>query len=192
MARSTKPGQHSISLSPVTSTVELALWRWRQHWFLLLMTGLGIVAAVMIVCAVPLFSEVMLTAGLRNTLTATPTSSEMTLEVDSAGLSTDGVNQIGQQVLPVVPQFLKSYLSGPPEREITTPNFGFISPPEDGNLVSLEAFSMHESASHLSIVQGRLPETTSQDVEVAITPETAKELHVGVGSVITIQLSYYT
>src|SRR5579884_177625 len=192
MARSTKPGQHSISLSPVTSTVELALWRWRQHWFLLLMTGLGIVAAVMIVCAVPLFSEVMLTAGLRNTLTATPTSSEMTLEVDSAGLSTDGVNQIGQQVLPVVPQFLKSYLSGPPEREITTPNFGFISPPEDGNLVSLEAFSMHESASHLSIVQGRLPQTTSQDVEVAITPETAKELHVGVGSVITIQLSYYT
>lgn len=192
MARSTKPGQQRIGLSPMTSTVALATRRWRQHWFLLLMTGLGIVAAVMIVCAVPLFSEVMLTAGLRNTLTATPTSSEMTLEVDTAGLSMDGVDHISQQVTPVLPQFLKNYLSGPPEREIDTPNFGFISPPPSNDLAVLDAFSMGEAASHLTIVQGRLPQTTSQGIEVAITPETAQALHLSVGSVITIQLSYYT
>src|SRR5258708_663270 len=110
MARSTKPGQHRINLSPVTSTVALAFGRWRQHWFLLLMTGLGIVAAVMIVCAVPLFSEVMLTAGLRNTLTTTPQRSEMTLEVDTAGLSTQGVDEISHLVTPVLPQFLRNYL----------------------------------------------------------------------------------
>jgi hypothetical protein len=32
----------------------------------------------------------------------------------------------------------------------------------------------------------------SRNVEVAITPETAQFLHVGVGSVITIQLAYFT
>ena len=46
MVRSTKPGRLHISFSPVTSTVALATWRWRQHWFLLLMTGLGIVAFI--------------------------------------------------------------------------------------------------------------------------------------------------
>src|ERR1700720_2643140 len=118
MSRSTKPGKHRVSFSPVNSTLALALWRWRQHWFLLLMTGLGIVAAVMIVCAVPLFSEVMLTAGLRNTLTATPPGSEMTLEVDTAGLSSQGVDEISHLITPVLPQFLRNYLGGPPEREI--------------------------------------------------------------------------
>lgn len=194
MARSTKPEQHSINLSPVTSTVALALGRWRQHWFLLLMTGLGIVAAVMIVCAVPLFSEVMLTAGLRNTLTTTPTSSEMTLAVDSAGLSSEGVDQISQLVTPVVPRFLKDSLSGPPEREIRTPNFDFISPPppDRSDQAVLGAFSIREAASHMTLVRGRLPQVTSQGIEVAITPETAQALHVSVGSVITIRLSYFT
>ena len=194
MVRSTKPGRLHISFSPVTSTVALATWRWRQHWFLLLMTGLGIVVAVVIVCTVPLFSEVMLTAGLRNTLATTPQSSEMTLEVDSAGLSSQGVDQISQSVTPVLPQFLKNYLSGPPEREIRTTNFSFISsqPPDRGDQAVLDGFSIREAASHLSLVQGRLPRISSRDVEVAITPETAQLLHVGIGSVITLQLAYFT
>ncbi len=116
----------------------------------------------------------------------------MTLEVDTAGLSSDGVHQISNLVTPVLPQFLKNYLGGPPEREIDTPNFSFISPRLSSEQAVINAFSMDEAASHLTIVQGRLPQTISQGVEVALTPETAQALHVGIGSVITIQLSYFT
>jgi hypothetical protein len=38
----------------VVATVRLARWQLRAAWGLLVMTGIGIVAAVMLVCAVPL------------------------------------------------------------------------------------------------------------------------------------------
>ena len=47
------------------SVMTLALWRLRQTWFLLCIITIGMIAAVMIVCAIPLFSNVTMTAGLR-------------------------------------------------------------------------------------------------------------------------------
>src|SRR5258708_22706504 len=79
MNRATSTLQPPTGRHLVTSVVTLALWRWRQHWFLLLMTGLGMIAAMIIACAVPLLSQTMLTAGLRGVLRASPTSSEITL-----------------------------------------------------------------------------------------------------------------
>ena len=59
----------------------------RQTWLLLLMTGLGMTTAIIVICAVPLFSNVMLTAGLRNTLDAQPGNAEITLATQTQGLS---------------------------------------------------------------------------------------------------------
>src|SRR5258707_7772934 len=78
----------------VTSVVTLALWRWRQHWFLLLMTGLGMITAVIIACAVPLLSQTMLTAGPRGVPRASPTGSAINLSASVGGLSTPGIHQV--------------------------------------------------------------------------------------------------
>jgi len=75
MNRATSTLQPPAGRHLVTSVVTLALWRWRQHWFLLLMTVLGMIAAVIIACAVPLLAQTMLTAGLRGVLRASPTGS---------------------------------------------------------------------------------------------------------------------
>ena len=40
----------------------------RQAWGLLLVTGVGMLAAVMLVCTVPLYSKIAMTAGLRDVL----------------------------------------------------------------------------------------------------------------------------
>ncbi len=53
------------------------MWRLRRTWFLLLFIAFGMVAAVVIVCTIPLLSSVMTTAGLRSTLRATPESDEI-------------------------------------------------------------------------------------------------------------------
>jgi hypothetical protein len=84
----------------VSSIVTLAFSHWRQHWFLFLMTALGMITSVIIVCTVPLLSETMTTAGLRGVLRASPESSEISLRADVGGLSTQGV----EQVYPVVNQ----------------------------------------------------------------------------------------
>src|SRR5579885_3016766 len=71
----------------IPSVVILALWRLRRTWRLLLLAGIGILAAVTLVCTVPLYSRVSMAAGLRNVLTATPQSAELTVQGSTALLS---------------------------------------------------------------------------------------------------------
>ena len=51
----------------VLPTLTLALRRLRQTWRMLLLTGLGTVAAVMLLCAVPLFSEIAPGSAIEST-----------------------------------------------------------------------------------------------------------------------------
>src|SRR5258708_36521786 len=48
----------------IPPTVTLAFWRLRKTWGLLLITGIGIAAAVMLAWTGPLFSEIATTPGL--------------------------------------------------------------------------------------------------------------------------------
>ena len=50
---------------------------------------------------------------------------------------------------------------------------------------------MPDVAHHVHIVKGRLPKTQSEDIEVALTPETATGFHVTVGSILIVPLSVY-
>lgn len=52
----------------LSSIISLAFWGSRQSVFLMAMTTLGLMAAIVIICAVPLFADVMNTAGLRGML----------------------------------------------------------------------------------------------------------------------------
>ena len=123
MNRATSTLQPPTGRHLITSVVTLALWRWRQHWFLLLMTGLGMITAVIIACAVPLLSQTMLAAGLRGVLRASPTSSEITLSATVGGLSTQGIEQIYQAVKQPLRQHLGTYLNSSPRLDIETPLF---------------------------------------------------------------------
>ncbi len=152
MTRSTKTSRNSTRLRLVSSVAALARWRWRQHWFLLLAIGMGMVAAVVMVCAVPLLSSVMQTAGLRSELNSSYTNSEVTLRADVAGLSTQGVEHIYQSIHPSFDQHLGTYLNGPPRLDISTPLLSIISPPppESTDKMMIYAASMREAASHLT------------------------------------------
>ncbi len=51
----TQSTRRQYSKASLPSTLKLARWQLRQSWGLFLITGVGIVAAVMLVCAVPLY-----------------------------------------------------------------------------------------------------------------------------------------
>jgi ABC-type antimicrobial peptide transport system permease subunit len=181
-------------LSLFTTVVILTLWRWRQHWFLLLITGLGMLTSVIIVCTVPLLSETMTTAGLRSVLRAFPDSSEITLTTSAAGLSSQGSEQVYQVVNQPVQQNLATYFSGSPQFEIESPFFKILSPtpPDSSDQMSILGTSTSTAAPHVTIMQGRLPQPTSGVVEVAVTPETAGFLRLHIGSVILPKWTFYT
>src|SRR5215813_3694127 len=73
-ATAVAPSRRGIPLVP---TLVLSLWRLRQTWRLLLVSGMGVLAAVVLICAVPLFSQVALSAGLRDALSQFPSGSDV-------------------------------------------------------------------------------------------------------------------
>jgi ABC-type lipoprotein release transport system permease subunit len=172
--------------------LTLAAWRWRQSWYLLFVTGLGIIAAVLIVCTVPLFSEVTTTAGLRSALTSNPANQQLLLNISTQGLSTQALGDVQSQVSPIFQQSLKSYLSPEAEFSIQIPGLNIISPrpAKMGDQVQLFGATMQQARPHVTLVQGRLPLDNGGEIETAITPASARSMHVHVGSVITLQFPF--
>lgn len=183
------------SYSQLGTVATLARWRWRQHWFLLLVTLLGLVGVVVIVCTVPLLAAVMQTAALRSVLTAAPTSADITLRTNVSGLASQSVTDTYHFIGPRLESNLHAYLSGPPRLEVRTPDFQVLSPQVSGanEALALYGDSISAVSQHVVLLKGRLPQATqsSQDIEIVITPQMAALLHVDVGSVMSIDSSFY-
>src|SRR5258708_9060722 len=182
-------------------TVTLGLWRLRKTWGLLLITGIGIVAAVMLVCTVPLFSEIAMTAGLRGVLTSPSNNPSIYVYSASTRISAQIINQTTQSLNQDFQKNLGHYLA-PPQFSLQPQPFPILGKPAQssrtsasqlrptGNLVKLISASMDAVPSHLRLIAGRLPRTNSSDIEIAITPESAAQLQMTVGSVIPVIIPF--
>src|SRR5690348_13666339 len=167
--------------------VTLARWRVRQTWRLLLFTGLGIIAAVMLVCAVPLYSDVSQSIGLRGVLSTSYQSSDILVSSVSAipskaridgttsNLTTEFDNKLGPYLKPVecsihVPA-IPIYSAQP------TPCSGRKAPYLTCNSIELDGASMEQARSHLHLVQGRLPLDSGQvgdtELDIALSQDLA-------------------
>ncbi len=177
------------------SVVTLASWRLRRTWFLLCVTTLGMITAVVITCAVPLFITVTTTAGLRNALAAQPANSEIRLDTTTLGASTQVVADIHNQFEPLLQHNLGSVLKQPTQFVMQANNFTVISPQPPVTTYGLvtDAAPMAQAASHLRVVQGRLPRMTSETngIEIVLTPSTAQVFGVHVGSIVKLRLNYF-
>ncbi len=184
MARRPSPG--------ISSLFTLARARWRQHWVLLLVITLGMLVSIALACTIPLLSGVLQTAGLRTALTSPPENAELAAHVTTPGLSNPTINTIYPSIDTPFQQNLSRFLAGSPRLEVQTPNFGFVSPtPPSSAQMSIFATSMSLSASHVTLLQGRLPLRSSNELEIAITPETAKFLGVKLNDVITLEIPFF-
>ncbi|HEU0000999.1 MAG TPA: FtsX-like permease family protein [Ktedonobacteraceae bacterium] len=187
--------QGTITLLP--AIVRLAWWRFKQMWHVLLFTWLGMLAMVMLVCAVPLFSQVAMTAGLRNELSsALPYEQRTTFTLASDHPTSAQIQQAQQAISQVVNDNLASYTSGAPHFSVQMPALTIVSGTtatsgqNTQRLLGITSYTMDQIAGELTVRQGRLPQaqTTGNQVEIALTSETARSLGVHVGSIITANL----
>jgi ABC-type antimicrobial peptide transport system permease subunit len=194
MSSTPNTSQPSINRRLVASIVTLSLWRWRQQWVLLLMICLGMIAAVTIVCTIPLLSSTMQTAALRSVLRATPGSSEVSLRVQVAGLSTQSIDQTYQLASAPLQPHVAAYMNGQPRLDFQTPLTSIFSPtpPASSDTLGIYGTSMDKAASHVKLIQGRLPQATNTGAEIAVTPETAQLLNLHVGSKLVLNWTIYT
>lgn len=173
-------------------SVFIATWRLRQTWVMILVTGGGVLAAIMLVCAVPLYSYVSTTVGLRTVLNSSSSDANIhvhaTMREVSAQVATTVTRQVEALTTPLSP-----YLNTPAMFALRTQGFHLALSPtrNDNDTLALLGYSMQQVASHVTLLQGRLPQLITPNVEVALTPETAHVLNAHTGSTISIQMNFY-
>src|SRR5436305_7758334 len=151
-----RQGHRNRLLRPAFTT--LAFWQLRRTWFLLLFITLGMIAAIVIASAIPLLSNVMMTAGLRNTLRATPDSDDIQLLTEANGISTPIVQKIHDQFDPLFHHYLGNVIK-PDLSAITSEDFSFDLPQNHTSL-TIYATSMQQAAIYLHMIQGQLAQVS--------------------------------
>ncbi|HEY7125932.1 MAG TPA: FtsX-like permease family protein [Ktedonobacterales bacterium] len=157
---------------------------------MLLATWAGILAAVVIVSAAPLFSQIALTAGLHNVLSASPESAQVQLSISTNGLSTTIAADDQAQLLALMRARLGNYLSA--QSQFTMQTDGLTLTPStslaQGSELVLIGDFMPQAAPHLTLINGRLPSESGSTLEVALTQATADALHVTIDSTLILSV----
>jgi FtsX-like permease family len=193
------PRRGGFTLIP--PTFSLAFSRLRQTWRLLLITELGLVGAVLLVCAVPLFSQVAVSSGLRAALAGSPGGPALTISLYALSPTPDSARQSGAQVDSLVQDQLGPYLAGKPSFSAQTslgvtksvpspgaPQPGPKGPGADETGLSLDGRDIAEAATHLRLVSGRLPAASGAQIELALVQESASALGVHPGDTLYGQI----
>ena len=173
--------------------VTLAAWRLRRTWFLLLFIAAGMVAAVVIACTIPLLSSVMTTAGLRSTLRATPESDEIVVYAGDPGISTPIVQAAYSEFAPLFRRYLGNTVQQ--AQFSTTINDFSFSPQRKNTSLVVYGTAMQQAATHFGRINGRIARVSNQppyEIEVMMTPATAKRLGLHAGSIFSLSFNYFT
>jgi ABC-type antimicrobial peptide transport system permease subunit len=179
--------------------VTLAWWQVRPTWRLLLVMGVAIVAVVAFVCTVPLYSDVTMTAGLRNALSSPSQSSDFVVSSPSEVLDADAIGKATQSLNTIFGKDLGT-LVNPPQFSIQALQYPLMAKTKGlqgktrysvtQDVISFISAPMNQASSHVTVLRGRLPQTSNSAIEVALTSESAVRLHVGVGSTLTVQMGF--
>lgn len=187
MARSAQKPPRQGGLSYIAATVTLALWQLRLTWRLLLVSGAGVVAAVILVCTVPLYSQVAMSAGLRSSLSASDKST-ITIHGVAHLISQSATQKVSGQIQQELQQNIGQFLGGS--------QFSVQSPGLSGsalgqyNQVQLLGWSIHDLGKHVNLLEGRLPQDSGSIMEIALTPEAAKNLNLAINATFDVDMPF--
>ncbi len=169
------------------AVAKLARWRFKQMWRFLVVTWLGLLAMVILVCVGPLFARIATSAYVRSSIAHAPDGSYITVDAISTHPTQEQLQQAEQQINHMLLQgTLGAYLRTAPQLIIQTPPFDLLA----GSRTKPTAFTVAGydatvSSQHTTIVQGRLPQVTTDDtLEIALAQDAANNLGLHVGSVL--------
>ena len=182
----------------IPSSFTLAIWRLRQTWRLLLIVGLGDIAAVLLVCIVPLFTQVALSAGVRGVIDGQPGASQIFISGFAQAPSQQDVATIQQRLDSIIASDMGAYVvAGEPNFSVSLP-FVMLPPnpssgsgaPSGGPQQQLQVVGadMTQAAKQYTLIAGRLPSASSDTVEIALTQADATSLNTHLGAILHAQI----
>jgi hypothetical protein len=168
--------------STFASMATLARWQLRPTGRLLVLIGLGLLTAVVLVCAIPLYVQVSLSAGIRHTLEANPQNLVLTVHADSHLFDTGRTSGVQSQVDSLVQENLGTNALLPPTFSI---QFGSI-PYSRTAAFRIVGTDMGRAAPHVKLLKGRLPASTSKNtIEMATTAADQSLLGLPLGKTVS-------
>ncbi len=168
--------------------ITLALWQMRQSWRMLLVVGTGILAAVVLICIVPLYSQVSMSAGLRDTLAASPTDSFITVHSVSYQVVPSSIQDFQGQLTPIMQQNMGPFLKKSPVLSVQG-QFS-VNSPTSNEFITFIGTPVENALPHVKLLAGRLPAPRSYGIEIAITQDAASRLNLHVGSAISVVVNF--
>ncbi len=204
--RTTRPPTHNTSntgRASMPATVVIAFSRIRQVWSLLLLTCIGMIAAVLLSCTIPLYTNVAMTAGVRGVLADSSQNSDIVVRSLSGRITSPIIHNVTQELnskfqrtfgsVLIAPQFSIETQYFPVATLTKSDNQGnAIHPGGDQFNMALISASMDKAANHVKLLRGRLPSDTSASatIETALPLATATLLHANVGSTIKLTIAF--
>lgn len=139
------------------SILTLAGWQLRTTWRLLAVIGLGLLVAVMMVCAIPLYTQVALSQGVIRNLRQDPSNLYLTAGAQSKLFSTESVQAVQTYISDITQRDLGSLIAQTPDLSVqmlvsqtSTTFFNFIGA------------DMKQAQHQIKLVQGCLPAQMSE------------------------------
>ncbi|HEX7735239.1 MAG TPA: ABC transporter permease, partial [Ktedonobacteraceae bacterium] len=178
-----RPRAKRESRVPFSSMTMLALWQLRQTWRLLAVASAGLLAAVVLVCALPLYARVAESAGLRHTLEADPQNMYIAVHASNSLFSTGALNAAEQDITQILQNTLGSTVSSSPDLSVQIPTLAL----GQDQYLRLVGSDPRRAMSHLILNQGHLPTPAPGNVvEFALTPTGLNALHLQVGQYLQV------
>jgi len=202
MAYVAKSSAKPMGLRLALSSLTLSFWQLQRAGGLLLITGLGMVVAVTLACVVPLYAEVAMSAGLRGVLSVSAQNSDIVVRSVSRRISPPTISQATQQMDRTLSKNLGPFLNGPAQFSIETQILSISSiargphgndiyhPGADKASIGLISAPMAQAASHLKLVEGRLPLDSGNALEIALPQDSAALLQIHPGSTLTVRVEF--
>lgn len=178
------------------SAWALARQQLRQVWSLLLLTASGVIVAIVLACAIPLFAFVSMSAGINSVLSASPTSSSLVIHSAVNAITPDALRTFTGDLGNYLQQYMGPYSDATPQIAFIPPAYSITSgdAAQERNhftsdrlqLVGLDTATL---GSHIRLLQGRLPSADGANLEIALTASDAKYLGAGPGSVLVVPVT---
>src|SRR5258708_2907113 len=169
--------------STFSSMATLAGWQLRTTWHLLMIIGLGILAAVVLVCAIPLYVQVALSAGSRHTLAEDPQNLYMSVHAQSQLFSINSTQSVQRAITGYLQKNLGNMVSGTP-----TLSAQMLMDQAPNTFLNVTGEDMSHASGHVKLLQGRLPaQNSGNTIEFAATAQGAHDLNLQLGKVFTLK-----
>lgn len=188
MTTSRTISRESVQVASTLGMVAPGLRQIGQVWRLFILLALGLVAAVVLACALPLFTLVSTTASVRNALNNGLYDPTSAVQLNDQVASATELGQIAAVLRQGYQQQAGIFFSAPPALSLQIPFSPIWQNDQQiaGHRMELHGYDIAHIAAHLPLLQGRLPREEGETLEVALSTSNAQHLQAHPGSTYTV------